>query len=502
MRVARRTFLALALAVVLGAGVGASEPPQRYRMIVLADMGNEPDEMQQMIHLFACSNLFEVQGLIAVTGKYLHPESDLSDYHRRLHPELWHEIIDAYADVLPNLRQHADGWATPDHFRGVVRSGQTGYGIADVGEGKASPGSELILAAATRDDDRPLWVVVNAGSNTLAQALDDYRREHDAEEVAALVAKLRVYENGSQDNAGAWICHEFPDIHWVRSNFQTYAYGGPGWADKNAGLGPHDWQPHANSTVGQLAWQREHIMTDHGALGALYPERKFHPWGEGVVGFMEGGGTAPWMGLVNQGLFDINEPSWGGWGGRFSRHKVKNFWSRHADIRADEERVAPFFTYREVSDTWTHPESGEVYHNDYAPVWRWRKAMYHDFINRMDWCVRESSEANHHPVAVVDGDATDLILRRTVVAGSAITLDASASHDPDGDTIRFRWWVYTEAGTYALPVQIHPADEPVGMLVIPVDAAGKQIHLILEVEDVGAEVSLFDYRRIVFDVSD
>jgi hypothetical protein len=32
----------------------------------------EPDEIQQNIHMLMCSNEFEPEGLIAVTGKYLH----------------------------------------------------------------------------------------------------------------------------------------------------------------------------------------------------------------------------------------------------------------------------------------------------------------------------------------------------------------------------------------------------------------------------------------------
>ncbi len=67
----------------------------------------------------------------------------------------------------------------------------------------------------------------NAGSNTLAQALWDYRKDHSQAEVDQFVSRLRVFENGAQDNAGAWICANFPKIHWIRSNYQTYCYGGP-----------------------------------------------------------------------------------------------------------------------------------------------------------------------------------------------------------------------------------------------------------------------------------
>ena len=41
------------------------------RLIILADMGNEPDEVQQMAHMIMCSNEFELEGLIAVSGIYL-----------------------------------------------------------------------------------------------------------------------------------------------------------------------------------------------------------------------------------------------------------------------------------------------------------------------------------------------------------------------------------------------------------------------------------------------
>jgi len=284
----------------------------------MADMGNEPDEEQQMAHMLVCSNMFDVEGLVAVTGKYLRPE-DANPYRRAPHPELFIKLIDAYAQVVDNLRKHASGWPDPDHLRSIVTVGQRGYGLADVSVGNSSPGSTLLVEAVTRSDPRPVWIVANAGSNTLAQALVDYRSQCSPAEVNAFVAKLRVFENGAQDNAGAWICSEFPSIHWIRSNYQTYAYGGPGGMDGDvfSNLGPHFWQPHEYSVEGQNEWLKEHVMKNHGALGEVYPERRFGDPVRGKLAFMEGGGTIPWMGLVNRGLFDIDHPSWGGWGGRF-----------------------------------------------------------------------------------------------------------------------------------------------------------------------------------------
>ena len=249
----------------MGFALFAAESP-RHRLIVLADMGNEPDEEQQMVHMLMCSNEFDVEGLIAVTGKYL---------RRNPRPDLFMKLIDGYENVVDNLKLHAGNWPTPEHLRSVTKPGQPAYGMADVGEEHSSPGSKLIVDAVTKDDPRPIWVVVNAGSNTLAQALVDYQAMHTPAEVDAFVAKLRVFENGSQDNAGAWICSRFPKIHWIRSNYQTYAYGGPGGRDGDtfSNLGPYYWKPYENTPDGQHGWLQEHVQTGHGALGELYPDR-------------------------------------------------------------------------------------------------------------------------------------------------------------------------------------------------------------------------------------
>lgn len=494
--------LLVALALLWGIQAAAASTPvadsTRQRMIILADMGNEPDEEQQMAHMLVNCNEFDLEGLVAVTGKYLRPESK-QEYRRVLHPELFYKLIDGYAKVLPNLKLHAQHWPEADYLRSITCEGQKGYGIADTGPGKSSPGSKLILAALAKEDPRPIWVVVNAGANTLAQALIDYRASHTAAEVDAVVAKLRVFENGAQDNSGAWICAEFPKIHWIRSNYQTYAYGGPGGRDGNTriNLGPNFWHPHPYSAAGQHAWLKEHVQTGHGALGDLYPDRQF---GNGNLAFMEGGGTVPWLGLVNKGLFDINQPSWGGWSGRFTAEKVKNFWSRHGDIKPDEEKVAPFHVHREASDVWTNPETGDVLHGDYVPVWRWRPAMYANQIARFDWCVKPFNEANHHPVAAFNGDTSDTIIGVKAKAGEELTFDAGASTDPDGDKLIFAWWQYEEAGTYAGQVFIEGADSANATAHIPTGAGGTQIHLILEVRDENPIASLRDYRRVVIDV--
>lgn len=471
------------------------------RLVVLADMGNEKDEEQQITHLMLYLNEFDLEGLVAVTGKFLRPESK-DPYKQMLHPELFHSIIDAYSLVVDNLKKHAEGWPEPGYLHSIVFEGQKGYGVAATGKGMSSGGSRHLLKVLNKDDPRPLYIVVNAGSNTLAQALIDYRASHSQAEVDAVVAKIRVYENGAQDDAGAWICHQFPAIHWVRSNYQTYCYAGPGGdgGANNKGdrknLGPHTWEPYAYSSIGQHQWALEHIIGNHGPLGVKYPLRQFP---KGGIGFLEGGGTIPWLCLIHQGLSDIDNPHWGGWSGRFTKEKAKNVWSKHNSVNKDEKNYTPFALYTEAPDSWKDPRPGEAYHKSiYAPVWRWRRAFFNDVKGRMDWCKNEFDQANHPPKISINDDASEKIHIYETKKGASVVLDASASTDPDGDKLNFKWWQYPEAGTYDGELSIPDPSNPVCEVLIPKDAKGKEIHLILEVNDDNKIVSMYDYRRIVF----
>jgi hypothetical protein len=78
-------------------------------------------------------------------------------------------------------------------------------------------------------------------------------------------------------------------------------------------------------------------------------------------------------------------------------------------------------------------------------VWRWREAFQRDFAARMRWGVTSSfTEANHAPVAVVNGIKGRRVIKMVVNAGNEIDLEASGSCDPDGDSLTFMWWPYSE----------------------------------------------------------
>jgi len=474
---------------------------QKHRLIILTDMENEPDDSQTMVKLLMYSNEIDIEGLIAVTSIHL---------QNLVFPESITDRVRAYGVVRPNLVKHTTGWPTEEYLLARVAGGQRGYGMGAVGDGRSTEGSELIIRAADRDDPRPIWVAINAGANTLAQAFWDVRRTRTDEEIALFAKKIRVYDDSGQDDAGAWIAHNFPDVFFIRSSSQVFGLFGP-----SENVGPQSWAP-----LDQYDWAELNVRTRHGVLGALYPQRQFK---NGMFGFMEGGGTSTWIGLVNKGLFEPDEISWGGWGGRFSWEKSQ---IRAGQFNSDdpERPYFPYLMYPQADDwsfEWTGDE-GNLSNTSYdtvgwktfAPFWRWRDAYTNDFKARMDWCVTDYLHANHHPVVSLFGDENRTTVRLTVEQGERIELDASASWDPDDkvryfpqwgfpdhpDPLSFKWYCYPEAGTYGGAIALEGCANPVCTLTVPADSAGKQIHIILEVTDNDHDAPLTSYRRIVMDV--
>lgn len=67
-------------------------------------------------------------------------------------------------------------------------NGQLGYGMASVGTGQSTEGSDAIIRLLEAEDDRPLWISVWGGANTLAQALRDIRETKSDAEAARLIS--------------------------------------------------------------------------------------------------------------------------------------------------------------------------------------------------------------------------------------------------------------------------------------------------------------------------
>ncbi|MHC4399494.1 MAG: DUF1593 domain-containing protein [Planctomycetota bacterium] len=464
-------MIPLVLAAAAPAGEPLAERSDKPRVIVLTDITNEPDDEESMVRFLVYANEFDVEGLIATTSVWLPDE---------VRPDKIVERIEAFGQVRGNLAKHAAGYPTTEHLRSVTKAGRPEFGMEGVGPAKSSEGSRHLIEVVDRPDDRPVWISVWGGANCLAQALWDVKNTRSEEELAALVAKLRVYTISDQDDSGRWMRVTFPGLFYVvsPSSVDYREYYKATWTgisgDRRYKNGPmHKFELVDNP------WLEENVIRGHGPLGALYPRVKY---------IMEGD-TPSFLGLVDNGLGSHLSPAYGGWGGRYV------LYQSYAETR-------PIWTNVEGALDTVVAEDGNTYTSAQATIWRWREAYQHDFAARMDWCTADRfEEANHNPTAVVDGDHTKNVLRREIRPGQRVALSAAGSGDPDGDSLTYRWFHYSEAGGHraGVDLEIQNAHRPEAHFTAPNAAEAKTIHVILELADDGSP-SLFSYRRLIFDL--
>ena len=120
---------------------------------------------------------------------------------------------------------------------------------------------------------------------------------------------------------------------------------------------------------------------------------------------------------------------------------------------------------------------------------------------RLDWTTKSKRhEANHFPVAILNGDTTRQILEISIEPGQQFTLDASGSSDSDGNTLHYSWQFYRPASSYKGEVEIHDSNLLTTTVKVPADASGKNIHILLVIHDDGLP-SLAAYRRVILNVN-
>src|SRR5690554_7342689 len=205
----------------LQAEVCGQDQREKFRVLVLTDIENEPDDAQSMVRFLTYSNQWEVEGLIATTS--IHQRKELATWRIN-------EIVEAYGRVRPNLLLHEEGYPETAYLKSVVKEGYPDFGMDAVGEGKDSEGSEWIIQKVD-EDEKPLWVLVWGGPNCLAQALWKVRMTRSPAELEKFVSKLRVYTISDQDDSGPWIRSTFPSLFYIASpgTHDNYAYHSATW---------------------------------------------------------------------------------------------------------------------------------------------------------------------------------------------------------------------------------------------------------------------------------
>jgi hypothetical protein len=417
----------------------------RLRVIIETDAGGDPDDEQSLVRFLLYSNEWDVEGIICnrpITrswGNHNPERTGLGIVQR---------LVKAYGESYPNLVKHDPRYPKPE-----VLLCRTVAGYNDTDEAV-----NLIIAAVDRDDPRPVWYSdwgSDDGSATvnLKRALDKVLAERGPKGYARFKDRLRLV---SSDQFGDHKTKLTPPFKlWVDTFWPEQE--GKRWYHRFSAL---------TATAGGFDLKRN-VLTDHGPLGALYPTNTDLPQKEGD--------SMTFLYLVPTGMNDPEQPAWGSWAGRYGRNE--NYAEQ------------PYY-WANITDTWQGTTNRD------NTLKRWSVHLQNDFKARLDWCTTNFATANHPPIARVSGE-----LRRSVVSGEQVVLDASGSTDPDGQGLKFEWVLYSEPGSYRGPAPtIRGAASSKASFTAPRVNVDQTIHMILVVTDDGSP-PLTRYQRAIVTVS-
>ncbi|MCC5939175.1 MAG: DUF1593 domain-containing protein [Lunatimonas sp.] len=446
MKMALRFLWNVSFVFILGLGLvfGQSKP----QVFLLTDIGGDTDDEQSLTRFLYYADHLDIKALCA-TSRLGHGQDTK--------PELLRAHVQAYREVYPNLQLHSSEFPSPDYLESIIKDGRGNH--QQVGEGFDSEASDFLIHVvdeSTAVVHIPVW----GGLRELAQALWKVKNSRSEAEVEAFCQKILVHAIGDQDGHRAWILQNFKQLPFIANGFAWQ--GSAGVRELSAFRGMYMT---GDTSMQDGDWVRGNI---HGN-GPLSDRYQLH--GHGTNGMKEGDSPS-FMGLLANGLNVPENPEWGGWGGRYRRLNQQ--------------------LYIDVPDFM----DGKL--NERHTVARWRPAFQRDFMARVKWATESVENSNHSPQVVVNGQDGTLPVFLHARPGELIALDASASKDPDGDALSFRWFVYEEIYKPSEPVQFQFVENSRKVrFEFPDMPVGEQLHLILEVTDSGRP-SLTSYRRIIF----
>lgn len=476
---------------------------QKPRTIITTD--GEVDDQDSFIRMLLYLNEFNVEGLIYSSSQWhwkgdgkgtLYTSETLSDGYMGTGPVepkadlrwpgvTWmQEMIDKYAAIYGNLKKHDDSYPTPEYLKSTIRVGNIDF------EGEMendTEGSDYIKTILLDDKEGPVYVQIWGGTNTLARALksiqDEYEGTPEWNEINKKISeKTSIYTVLDQDiTYTKYVAPNWPDIKVIYNSaqFWSFAYMWPMVVPKKI-------KPYL-----QGSWFSENILFEHGPL-----MEEYYTWGDGrqIEGdpdhnhgqieqverrgmnqydFISEGDSPAYFFLMDYGLRSMEDPSYGGLGGRFV---------------LSETNPKRWEDGKNVTDI--NPETGED--DSSYPQVRWIEVLQNDFAARADWCINDYENANHAPSVNLE-NPYDI----TATQGEIINLSCSAS-DPDNNSLSYKWWQYLEAGSCKIPAEIKDVNSQNTSVVVPQDAeSGQTIHLILEVCDNGTPVMTRFARVIV-----
>ena len=405
---------------------------------VIATTDGERDDQNSMIRFLLYTDDWDVEGIIYSSSKFHWAGHNWSGTN-------WiQDDINLYSQVYPNLIKNDSAYPTADYLMGKVFVGN----IDSVGEmSKETPGSNHIVdVLLDSSKPGPVWLTVWGGTNTIARALKTIQEKYP-DKMNEVSKKAVIYIILDQDNTYYdYIKPNWPKIQVLYSHSQYRAFGYQ-WSN----LDPQPYHSYFED-----AWMKANITENHGPLCSNRYSQTF--LGEGD--------SPSFIHLIPTGLRQMEDPSYGGWGGRF------------------------YLKDQSSTQWWGAEDDNDLY----KPIYRWAKGIQNDFAARANWCINDYSHSNHRPkVNIVGG------LNREVAAGSRVILNASGTTDPDGNALTFNWWEYADADNTISKVSISNSTSKDSASFIVPNEAGKEIHIILTVTDDGSP-NLESYARIIFKI--
>ncbi|KAF2002086.1 DUF1593-domain-containing protein [Amniculicola lignicola CBS 123094] len=427
-------------------------PPSKPkpRVFILTDISPEASAGDSLARYLLYANQFETEGLVACTSAR-NPEGVFVGEIEK--------VLEGYGRLVGRLNRHAGEevggvgsggfWPRVEELRGVVRGGSEIYGLAALSDAEPlSPGAQLLFERIVKPSQRPLWVLAWGGTNTLASVLYKIDNDYTPEDAARLLSRIRVYAISDQDDTGAWIRSNFPSVCWIGSVHGFGQYSMAAWS----GISGEDHygfdQGGPDRTKITPEWIEDNIQL--GPFANIYNGNSDPILSSNSTGILEEA-TPSFLYLIQNGLSYPEAPDFGSWGGRY--------------ISTNPPSLTPgpphplslgAIHYSDAVDT-VFGRDGRSYTSNHATIWRWRSAIQNDFAARVQWSLTPFAGANHHPIIVINGAGGIAPVKIEAEAGSEVVLDASKTHDPDGDGLMFKWWQYREPSCTSMSTPLSPS---------------------------------------------
>lgn len=487
---------------------------EKLRTVITTD--GEVDDMNSVLRALLYANDMDISGIVITSSMYHYA----GDAEKGIEPFRWtgtqwiYDFLDDYEAVYENLKAHDPEYPEPEYLKSLVKIGN----ISNKGEmEEETDGSKFLEELFLDDDDRKLYVQTWGGTNTTARALKSIEEKYkDTDEWESIQKKINdklvLYIILDQDETyDDYIAKNWPDIETIndRSNFWHFAYA---------------WQFHSDELNDTLKgdWCYENLVNNKGPLmenyalmgdgktieGELYEELRgtedylANNPNYQRYDFISEGDSPSFLYLIDTGLRSIEDPSYGGWGGRFDNDNAILHKNTVLDYNPYSKQYEAHYTLS-----------------------RWFTDIQNDFAARVDWTITPNFEDGNHAPSVSVTQGIDI----TASPNETVTLTAVGT-DPDNDNLTYKWYRYFEADTYEDSavtnedvvqdlggmqiditravgedekldtIEIQNSDKAEMSFVVPADAkSGDTIHMIVEVQDDGAH-QLKHYQRVIITV--